>query len=595
MCLSDKAMGDAANQSEAVQGKEAPSVQLTERLLRRSTQPIGLVNVNHPQHLYDGTIGWVARRFSLLDRWKTRYGSEAETGENHLVFASKHTQSLETVQDGPNFAPSNYSDRPIDFRSAHSPAAPSTQSSRQSEVTTLSRSPSTQLRVQRRAASPKSAPVNASQLRTEDQPPQAENREPVSLELNSARSIRRPGVRTDAAPRGTTALVSAARSRSLNDDPPDEEGTEFLPSRAEPEIDSASATLRTSVLILRQASEPQRASDAAPRKDALPGAPSGPEIRVEETPPLPTKHRSPPSLPRTDSKTAQTPPNLILRETSELRTLSQAKPNADVLVQNSSSSKPPASNAKEARAMAFEDRALPVSADTPTPIPRVDARAARLPLANIISRRPDDAQGSSLVAATRKDRPQLVNNTSDVRRPRFNGPETSAARVASAVPAASTGSDRFVMRVAQPEPESPTNDGSRAQVSFGRKEKMAVPEIPVSSSRTRDQGMVWRRPTDGSQSSAQPVSSRERVDRTLPLLVSRPLRSIENVVHRQVEEVVSDHARSEPTPDANGVASERIATHSGSIDLTQLAALVSRLLSRQLAVERERRGINGWR
>jgi len=66
-------MNDSEDKSELSTG-------LGERLLRRHHEPIGVVDVNHPERIYDRTAGWIAQRFALLDHWKSRYENSDSAG-----------------------------------------------------------------------------------------------------------------------------------------------------------------------------------------------------------------------------------------------------------------------------------------------------------------------------------------------------------------------------------------------------------------------------------------------------------------------------------------------------------------------------------
>ncbi len=68
-------MNDPPIQPDAVQSEQPPHP-LAERLLRRRAEPIGLIDVRQPQRIHARTAGWVARRFALLDHWRTRYGGD---------------------------------------------------------------------------------------------------------------------------------------------------------------------------------------------------------------------------------------------------------------------------------------------------------------------------------------------------------------------------------------------------------------------------------------------------------------------------------------------------------------------------------------
>src|SRR5262245_26354887 len=83
-------MEDAAIHMDGGAGDTALPTELAERLLRRRTEPLGVIDVRQPQQHYARTAGWVAQRFALLDHWKTRYGSDEDvTAANaSLVFTS---------------------------------------------------------------------------------------------------------------------------------------------------------------------------------------------------------------------------------------------------------------------------------------------------------------------------------------------------------------------------------------------------------------------------------------------------------------------------------------------------------------------------
>jgi hypothetical protein len=57
------------------QGEFAAS-ELADRLLRRATAPIGVIDVRHPLQLHARTAGWVAEKFGLLAEFNHRYGAD---------------------------------------------------------------------------------------------------------------------------------------------------------------------------------------------------------------------------------------------------------------------------------------------------------------------------------------------------------------------------------------------------------------------------------------------------------------------------------------------------------------------------------------
>ena len=85
-------------------GTSVPSPELTERLLRRHSQPLGMIDVQRPQQQYARTAGWVAQRFALLDRWQVRYGHDdsASVAGANMVFASPSQPPTELPQQPVN-------------------------------------------------------------------------------------------------------------------------------------------------------------------------------------------------------------------------------------------------------------------------------------------------------------------------------------------------------------------------------------------------------------------------------------------------------------------------------------------------------------
>jgi hypothetical protein len=126
---------------------------LTERLLRRHTDPGGLIDVRHAERHYSRTAGWVAERFGLLEHWKTRYDvddSGAVSGPGLAFSTSLKQPELQPISEVPGKV-SVTPGMPEVTRSAY-PAAPDVSSSRRGEV-----------RVRRRAgdsASPSRATTN---------------------------------------------------------------------------------------------------------------------------------------------------------------------------------------------------------------------------------------------------------------------------------------------------------------------------------------------------------------------------------------------------------------------------------------------------
>lgn len=70
---------------------------MAERLLRRRDEPVGMIDVRSPQRLHTQTAGWVARRFGMLDHWRTRYGDavQALNADGALHFTAPTRPSTE--------------------------------------------------------------------------------------------------------------------------------------------------------------------------------------------------------------------------------------------------------------------------------------------------------------------------------------------------------------------------------------------------------------------------------------------------------------------------------------------------------------------
>ena len=77
-----------------------PESLLATRLYRRGTEPIGVIDVRHPQDLYARTAQWIAQRFPLLAYFMTRYGSGESETAGHGGFV--YTRASERPGDEPN-------------------------------------------------------------------------------------------------------------------------------------------------------------------------------------------------------------------------------------------------------------------------------------------------------------------------------------------------------------------------------------------------------------------------------------------------------------------------------------------------------------
>jgi hypothetical protein len=64
---------------------------LIERLLRRRTEPIGIIDVRHAQAHYARIAGWIAARFPLLAELAARHGlsGEGKAGAAEFIYAGR--------------------------------------------------------------------------------------------------------------------------------------------------------------------------------------------------------------------------------------------------------------------------------------------------------------------------------------------------------------------------------------------------------------------------------------------------------------------------------------------------------------------------
>ena len=91
---------------------------LAERLLRRATEPVGVIDVRGAQQRYERATSWPRRHVSLLDRWVSRYGMEPQPdqGAEH-VFAARHLGAFMPAIDAA--ARSRERSAPTPRRAAH--------------------------------------------------------------------------------------------------------------------------------------------------------------------------------------------------------------------------------------------------------------------------------------------------------------------------------------------------------------------------------------------------------------------------------------------------------------------------------------------
>jgi hypothetical protein len=82
---------------------DLPNAAWMNRLVQRSTNPVGVINARHPQQLHARTAGWMAERYGWLDHWRTRYlGTETQSTGGGLIFTSALPRSASLTGDGRN-------------------------------------------------------------------------------------------------------------------------------------------------------------------------------------------------------------------------------------------------------------------------------------------------------------------------------------------------------------------------------------------------------------------------------------------------------------------------------------------------------------
>ncbi len=89
-------MSDSSIQSKE-EDASPQSNELTDRLLRRSTEPAGVIDTFQPRRQYERTRDWLVERFSLLDRFKSRYAITNDANENASLVLAKSPQPQATI------------------------------------------------------------------------------------------------------------------------------------------------------------------------------------------------------------------------------------------------------------------------------------------------------------------------------------------------------------------------------------------------------------------------------------------------------------------------------------------------------------------
>jgi len=236
-------------------------------------------------------------------------------------------------------------------------------------------------------------------------------------------------------------------------------------------------------------------------------------------------------------------------------------------------------------ARVHEIAASPVDSDSPMPLPPIHVASAELsPLAS-----------SAPAPLTSPAGPGEAQDSADLRgpAPASRTPDGQALRSGFVHPAHEQASRRAVDVAGQPARNSRT--GEAATHDPASPPRLVTAEIrPSSASETRPR-MVWRKVADSLPARDTPANGTSPgVNTTLPLSINRTGRNEPMVARQMTATPFTSAAEPGSTSSAPGAMPAATATSSGQPDLAQLAEMVGRMISRQLAVERERRGIKKW-
>jgi hypothetical protein len=119
---------------------------------------------------------------------------------------------------------------------------------------------------------------------------------------------------------------------------------------------------------------------------------------------------------------------------------------------------------------------------------------------------------------------------------------------------------------------------------------LTKPEIRATSPVMAKPDIIWRKSVDEPPAERLSVGSSKRTSEALPLAINRAAKS-DVVLFRQAEPASDRTESTLASSDVEAAPSPAQSMPADQIDLGELADRVGRLLSRRLAVERERRGI----
>jgi hypothetical protein len=530
-------MNESLEQSMTGETGQEQSTELADRLLRRRTEPVGVINTHHPLQMYDRTAGMVARRFAMLDHWRTRYAdaenSAASKGGAGFDLAST-SATLAALREKGAAAPqiSRAAAPPVSPRSVAPGSSAQTVAQAPTQAAPTAAPPL--MRVMRRAARPADAARPSST---------SSSHSPIIGGGSRQGSSEAPG-------------ETPAISRSI-------ETAEPGPGDSTP---MALARVGGEVALAPADTQVQRRQSGDSDSDAGSGGPG----------------KSADSITRAITTEAPAPASVKGRVVDVASAVIQPSPVQSLPLALPLATPPIA----VARAQRKADEAPGLLKGKILGAPIADVAAQRAPFPATIS-----ITGRAAVATDAVRSPGAARSPSPAREEhmpdRASGQGAEPPSWVSRAPLASA----WIQRQAAPgETRRPSSGENQAQSREDRSDnstaasapqtpggKPAVAtEIPASSFAQAPPNIVWRKSVESSSTASPPQSAkRENITPGAPMIA------------RQNDGASDRTAETSPPapPQAPSVGV------GGGVDVEQLAEEVSRLLARQLQIERERRGM----
>ena len=543
-------MNESLEQSMTGETGPAQSMELSDRLLRRRTEPAGVINTLHPLQMYDRTAGLVARRFAMLDHWRTRYAdaensaqSKGDAGFDFALPSSPLAALREKIAAAPQI--SRAAAPPVSPRSV-APGAFAQTTAQVPTQTTPTASPL--MRVMRRAArpaeaaQPSSIPGSHSQIIGEGSR-QASSEAPGETRVNS-RSIEI----AEPAPRDSTPMTLA---RVGGEVPLSRADTQVQRKRSgDSNSDAGSGGAGKSGDSIMRAITTKAPAPASVKGSVVDIAAATVQSSPLQSLPLAT---SPVAVARAQRKADETPGllkgKILSAPVADVATTSNTERVAGAA--DAAGSPGAAQPLARAREEHMPDQALGQGTEPSSGV-------SRAPLATPLIRRqaaPVETRGSSSGAS--------------------RAPLATALIQRQAAPGETRGPSSGETQAQSREVRSDNSTAASAPQTPGGKPVVAA-EIPAPSFAQASPKIVWRKGAESSSTASPPQpAKRENITPGAPMIA----RQNEGGSDRTAETATQ---ASPPTP-SGGVG--------GGVDVEQLAEQVSRLLARQLQIERERRGM----